>query len=78
MSADKYPSPQPNLVAQDVINLVIAAREAFDTATLPDDENQALDKALEAFASRVPYENEPDDAATATAAPLPPSKVREE
>lgn len=46
---------------QDVINLVIAAREAFDTGTLPDEENRALDTALEAFSSRVPYENQPDD-----------------
>ncbi len=46
---------------QDVINLVIAAREAFDTGTLPDEESCALDKALEAFSSRVHYENQLDD-----------------
>lgn len=45
---------------QDVVALVIAAREAFDTGMLPDDENLVLDKALNAFSSRVPYENEPD------------------
>lgn len=45
---------------QDVIDLVIAAREAFDIGALPDDENRALDKALNPFSSRVPYENEPD------------------
>ncbi|WP_247996626.1 hypothetical protein [Brucella tritici] len=53
---------------QDVINLVIAAREVWEEAdTLSyhyDDEDfsqrvKALDKALEAFSERVPYENEP-------------------
>lgn len=44
---------------QNVVSLVIAAREAFDTGMLPDDEQAALDKALEPFASAVPYENEP-------------------
>lgn len=50
----------PVSLPQDVINLVIAAREAFDTGLLPDVENRALDEALNAFSSRVPYENEPD------------------
>jgi len=45
---------------QDVINLVIAAREAWDTWQLPEEEFKRLDTALEAFASRVPYENEPE------------------
>lgn len=49
------------VMPQDVINLVIAAREAFDTGTLPDEESRALDKALEAFSSRIPYENQLDD-----------------
>lgn len=55
------PPPQTKMtgLSQDVITLVIAAREAFDTGMLPSDENDALDKALEAFSSRVPYENEP-------------------
>nr|WP_278374559.1 HNH endonuclease [Brucella anthropi] len=53
---------------QDVINLVIAAREVWEEAdTLSyyhtDEEFsqrvKALDKALEAFSERVPYENEP-------------------
>lgn len=53
---------------QDVINLVIAAREVWEEAdTLSyyhSDEEfsqrvKALDKALEAFSERVPYENEP-------------------
>lgn len=42
----------------DVIDLVIAAREVMDTGPVGE-EFTALDKALEAFASRVPYENEP-------------------
>jgi len=46
-------------LSQSVVSLVIAAREAFDTGTLPDDEQTALDQALECFASAVPYENEP-------------------
>lgn len=55
------PSPAQNAaLSQDLINLVIAAREAFDTCHLPDEESRALDSALEAFSSRVPYENEPE------------------
>lgn len=45
---------------QDVINLVIAAREFWEQAMDESDESAALDIALEAFSSRVPYENEPD------------------
>jgi hypothetical protein len=52
---------------QDVINLVIAAREAFDTGDLPMIEERALDEALEAFSERVPYENQPDDEEPAVA-----------
>lgn len=40
---------------QDVINLVITAREAFDRGEL----SVELDKALEAFSERVPYADEP-------------------
>ena len=48
-------------LAQDVVELVIAAREYFDCGlTSGGPELDALDKALEAFSSRVPYENEPD------------------
>jgi hypothetical protein len=54
------PAPEIAALPQDVINLVIAAREAFDTGGLPVAEERALDKALEPFSSRVPYENEPD------------------
>jgi hypothetical protein len=49
---------------QNVASLVIAAREAFDTGMLPDEEQAALDKALESFASAVPYANEPDTPAS--------------
>ncbi|HJO65266.1 MAG TPA: hypothetical protein QF469_07990 [Sphingomonas sanguinis] len=44
---------------QSVVSLIIAAREAFDTGMLPNDEQTALDKALELFSATVPYENEP-------------------
>lgn len=60
--AAETPSPVRHVeLPQDVINLVIAAREAFDTWSLPDCESKALDKALEAFSSRVPYENQPEN-----------------
>ena len=42
----------------DVVALVIAAREAWEVDAVS---GNALDRALEKFASRVPYENEPDD-----------------
>lgn len=41
----------------DVIRLVIAARRAFDLG-YADEEFRELDQALEAFAQRVPYENQ--------------------
>lgn len=53
--------PVADALPQDVINLVIAAREFWDDYNNFSDESKSLDKALEAFASRVPYENEPDD-----------------
>lgn len=50
--------PEPAQLPQDVINLVIAAREVayedFDPEKI-----KALDTASEAFASRVPWDNEP-------------------
>jgi len=52
--------PVVNGLPQDVINLVIAAREAWDTWQLPEEEFKRLDTALEAFAIRVPYEDEPE------------------
>lgn len=42
----------------DVVRLVIAARDAWQEHGSSGD---ALDKALEPFSSRVPYENQPDD-----------------
>lgn len=53
--------PIADRLPQDVINLVIAAREAFEAiecASFDIDVGVNLDKALEAFASRVPYEND--------------------
>lgn len=52
--------PEADALPQDVINLVIAAREAFDAGTLPGDEEFNLDQALEPFSDRVPYEDEPE------------------
>lgn len=49
---------------QDVVNLVIAAREFWDVNNDLTDESRALDKALEAFTDTVPYENQPDDIST--------------
>jgi len=46
---------------QDVVNLVIAAREFWDVAMDESDESAALDCALEAFSIRVPYENDPEE-----------------
>lgn len=43
----------------DVRALVIAAREFWDDNNDQSDESTALDKALEAFSSRVPYDDEP-------------------
>lgn len=80
----EQPAPVEAVVAvpADVVELVIAAREAWED---PEDEERhtALDRALEAFASRVPYENDPDDEAAAladqsAAAPQPASQNGEE
>ena len=57
--SDKLKAPAPGL-PQDVVTLVIAAREAFDTGMLPDEERDELDRALEPFSERVPYENQPE------------------
>jgi len=47
---------------QDVINLVIAGREMLDLGYSPDHaEADALDRALEAFSSRVSFENQPEE-----------------
>lgn len=51
----------PARLPQDVINLVIAARNvAFDTSGPTSEYLAALDKASEAFADRVPWEDEPE------------------
>jgi hypothetical protein len=50
------------------VDVTRADREAAKSLLGRDDMSEGsrdLDKALEAFASRVPYENEPDDAALA-------------
>jgi len=46
------------MVDQALINLIIAAREAFDTGSLPADEERALDRALEPYSAVVPYADE--------------------
>lgn len=45
----------------DVVRLVIAAREAWPLLDHGTDEERELDKALELFSCRVPYDGEPDD-----------------
>lgn len=49
---------QPLPLPQDVIDLVIAAREAWEQHGTSGDD---LDRALERFAARVPYANQPDE-----------------
>lgn len=51
------PAQQPNGLPADVVALVIAAREAWEENCVSGD---PLDKALEPFASRVPYEDQPN------------------
>lgn len=51
------------ILAQDVIDLVIAARMVAYEDQSPE-AIRALDKAVEAFAERVGWENDPDDEAT--------------
>ena len=48
-------------VPSDVTNLVIAARDLLGAYDDMSEEFLALDKALEAFSSRIPYENEPEE-----------------
>lgn len=60
--ADKFPNKDG--LTQEMINLVIAAREAFETGILDRDIEENLDKALEAFSVLVPYENEPEEEET--------------
>ena len=62
--------PEGGAVDDDVRRLVIAARNvAFDTPT--QSELRALDIASEAFASRVPWDDEPEALATREEAPAP-------
>ena len=62
------PAPEGGAVDDDVRRLVIAARNvAFDTPT--QSELRALDIASEAFASRVPWDEEPEALATREEAP---------
>lgn len=49
-------------VPADVCQLVIAARIVWETETPTAEELRDLDIALEAFAGRVPYGNEPEAA----------------
>ena len=47
---------------RDVVELVVAGREAWqllENVMWPCPETDALNRALEAFSARVPYENEP-------------------
>jgi len=54
-------APAP-AIPDDVVRLVIAAREvAFDTSGPTDEAIKELDAASEAFASRVPWENDPNN-----------------
>lgn len=55
------PEEKATALPPDVVALVLAAREFWEANEDMSDESRALDKALEAFAERIPYENEPDD-----------------
>ena len=54
---------EAGILAQDVIDLVIAARMVAYEDQSPE-AIRSLDKAVEAFAERVGWENDPDDEAT--------------
>lgn len=45
-------------LSQDIINLVIAAREFWDIHNDLSEESKSLDHALEAFSALVPYEGD--------------------
>lgn len=60
VAAPPAPSDEKHL-RQDVIELVIAAREFWEAHNDMSAECRALDKALEAFSSRVPYENQTEE-----------------
>lgn len=61
-----FTGPDMTKAPADVVALVIAAREFWDIHNDLSEESRALDKALEAFGERVPYENEPEDPTTST------------
>lgn len=50
----------PNKLPADVVRLVIAAREVAYTDAPDPKEREELDRAVEAFAERVPWDDEPD------------------
>jgi hypothetical protein len=52
--------PAPAALAPDVVRLVIAARNVAFDDPCDDDARQELDAASEAFADRVPWEDEPE------------------
>lgn len=62
MENEATPTPVSTMggLPQDVINIVIAAREFWDINNDLSEESRALDKALEAFVDRVPFGNGPD------------------
>jgi len=53
----KYNYPIPKL--EQLKDLVFAGRRAFETGSLPDEEQRNLDLALEKFSAEFPYEDEP-------------------
>lgn len=55
-ATDAPPTPLPH----DVVRLVIAARVVMDEEASPESLHE-LDRAAEAFSSRVPYEDEPEE-----------------
>lgn len=80
-AAPAEPATNPCKLPADVARLVVAGRIvweriAFDA--LPDaDETNELDRALEAFSARVPYEDEPDDFAETAKSAEPASGAGE-
>jgi hypothetical protein len=61
MTTQSPSAMSPELLPQDVIRLVIAARKvAFGDASPSPEDMLELDRAAEAFADRVPWQNEPD------------------
>lgn len=75
LSAVEATPPAPKVtetaLPQDVIDLVIAAREFWDANDDLSPESRALDSALEEFSSRVPYADEPDTITAAQEAGKP-------